>query len=144
MAYNVLIVDDSQPMRKVIKKVITASRFDVGNFFEANDGRQALSILKHHWIDLVLADYNMPGLNGLQLMEMMRMDDILRSIPVVIISTEGSRPRVDQFLGKGAAGYIKKPFTPEQVKATLDGVMGGAGFESPNTGANTNNDGCDF
>lgn len=124
MAYNVLIVDDSSPMRAVIKKIVKASGFDVGWFFEASNGREALKILDQEWLDLVLTDYNMPDINGLELLEEMKKDDALKSIPVIVITTEGSMERVEEFMEKGALDYIKKPFTPEKIKKKLKQVMG--------------------
>lgn len=124
MAYNILIVDDSTPMRAVIKKVVKASGFNVGQFFEAMDGHDALKVLNHEWIDLVLTDYNMPHMNGLELVEEMNKDEDLKSIPSIMITTEGSRERVQEFMAKGVMDYIKKPFTPEQIKQKLKQVMG--------------------
>lgn len=144
MAYNILIVDDSAPMRGVIKKIIKASKFDVGGFFEAADGRQALALLNEIWIDLILTDYNMPDIDGLQLLEKMQADDLLKSIPVVIFTTEGSRPRVEEFLAKGAAGYIKKPFTPEEIKAILDPIVGVTCNGITNASVVSSDDGFDF
>ncbi|MGD2149499.1 MAG: response regulator [Desulfobacterales bacterium] len=124
MAYNILIVDDSTPMRAVIKKIVKASGFNVGQFFEAANGREALDILNEEWLDLVLTDYNMPDMNGLELVEEMNKDDHLKSIPAVMITTEGSRERVEEFMAKGVIEYIKKPFTPEQIKQKLKHIMG--------------------
>ena len=124
MAYNVLIVDDSAPMRAIIKKVVSASGFDMGRFFEASDGRKALKVLEQEWLDLVLTDYNMPDMNGLELLEEMKKDDALKSIPVIMITTEGSEKRIEKFMEKGALDYIKKPFTPEEIKQKLKRVMG--------------------
>ena len=124
MAYNILIVDDSFPMRAVIKKVIKASGFAIGEFFEAGNGQEALNVLDEHWLDLVLTDYNMPDMNGLQLLKAMKHSDTLADIPVVIVTTDGSDRRVEEFLKQGAAAYIKKPFTPEQIKAHLNRILG--------------------
>ena len=124
MAYNILIVDDSLPMRSVIKKTVKASGFNVGQIFEAPNGREAMDILKGEWLDLVLTDYNMPDMNGLQLLVEMKKDDILRTVPVIMITTESSRERVEEFKEKGAVDYIKKPFTPEQIKNKLSLIMG--------------------
>jgi two-component system, chemotaxis family, chemotaxis protein CheY len=124
MAYNILIVDDSAPMRAVIKKIIKASGFDVGQFFEASNGLEALKVLSEEWLDLVLSDYNMPDMNGLELVEKMKNDETLKSMPVVMITTEGSRERFEEFMAKGIMGYIKKPFTPEQIKQKLMEIMG--------------------
>jgi len=124
MAFNVLIVDDSLPMRLVIQKTIKASGFKVGRIFQASNGREALKILEEEWLDLVLADYNMPEMDGLELVEEMKKNDLLKAIPVVMITTEGSRQRVEAFLEKGASDYIKKPFTPEKLRQKLNQIMG--------------------
>jgi two-component system chemotaxis response regulator CheY len=124
MAYNILIVDDSFPMRAVIKKVIRASGFNIGELFEAGNGKQALQILNEQWLDLVLTDYNMPDMNGLELLKAMKHQGTLADIPVVIVTTEGSDQRVEEFLNQGAAAYIKKPFTPEQIKSHLNRILG--------------------
>jgi two-component system chemotaxis response regulator CheY len=124
MAYNILIVDDSIPMRAVVKKVIKASGFDIGDFFEAGNGKEALQVLDEQWLDLVLTDYNMPDMNGLELLKAMKSSDTLADIPVVIVTTEGSELRMEEFLQQGATAYIKKPFTPEQIKAHLNRILG--------------------
>jgi two-component system, chemotaxis family, chemotaxis protein CheY len=95
-----------------------------------------LKVLSEEWLDLVLTDYNMPDMNGLELVEKMKKDETLKSIPVVMVTTEGSRERVDEFIAKGIMGYIKKPFTPEQIKQKLIEIMGGTkdGEESSENG----------
>jgi len=124
MAYNILIVDDSFPMRAVIKKVIKASGFDIGELLEAGNGKEALQVMDQQWLDLVLTDYNMPDMNGLELLKAMKASDTLADIPVVIVTTEGSEPRVEEFRSQGAVAYIKKPFTPEQIKSHLNQILG--------------------
>ena len=124
MAYNILIVDDSFPMRAVIKKVIKASGFDIGEFFEASNGKEALQVMDDQWLDLVLTDYNMPDMNGLELLKAMKRSDTLADIPVVVVTTEGSDLRVEEFLSQGATAYIKKPFAPEQIKSHLNRILG--------------------
>ena len=124
MAYNVLIVDDSLPMRAVVKKTIKASGFMVGKFYDAGNGKEALEILRQEWMDLVVTDYNMPDMNGLELLSHMKADEILKTIPVVVITTEGSQQRVKEFMEGGAADYIKKPFTPEEIRNKLSRIMG--------------------
>ena len=90
MGFNVLIVDDSSSMRAVIKKTIRVSGFNVSEYWEAADGIEALNILRNEWVDLVLSDINMPHMNGVQLISEMKKDEILKSIPVVMVTTEGS------------------------------------------------------
>lgn len=124
MAFNLLIVDDSLPMRALIKKIVKASGFDVGEYYQAGNGKEALKILNENWIDLVLTDYNMPEMDGLELLEAMQASETLRDLPVIIVSTEGSEERIQEFMEKGASGYIKKPFEPEEIKQNLNQVMG--------------------
>jgi two-component system, chemotaxis family, chemotaxis protein CheY len=126
MAYNVLIVDDSTPMRAVIKKVVKASGFNSGQIFEASNGKEALGLLENEWLDIVLTDYNMPEMDGLMLLEEMQKNETFKHIPVVMITTEGSKHRVEEFLKKGAVAYIKKPFSPEEIKHKLNHIMGEA------------------
>jgi len=104
MAFNVLIVDDSSTMRSVIKKIIKVSGFDVGTFLEAGDGVEALEVLQQDWVDLVLSDINMPNMNGLELIGKMGEDDMLKSIPVVMVTTEGSGEKIEKSKALGAAG----------------------------------------
>ncbi len=136
MSFNILIVDDSLPMRSVIKKTIKASGCKVGKLFEASNGREALDVLSKEWLDLVLVDYNMPDMNGLELMSEMQKDDLLKSIPVIMTTVEGSQKRVKEFLESGATDYIKKPFTPEETREKLNKILGGTtnGEESPDAG----------
>ncbi len=124
MAFNVLIVDDSASMRAVIKRSIKVSGFNVGEYWEAGDGRQALTVLKNQWVDIVLTDINMPNMNGMELVAEMKTDPVLGSIPVVMVTTEGREERVQESMELGASGYIKKPFLPEDVKRTLSDILG--------------------
>ncbi len=124
MAYNILVVDDSSPMRAVIRKTIEISGFSVGEYFDAANGLGALEILENNWVDLVVTDYNMPEMNGLELIEEMKRNELFSAIPIVVITTEGNEQMVQQFLEKGATGYIQKPFTPEDIREKLNGIIG--------------------
>ncbi len=124
MAFNVLIVDDSSSMRAVIKKVIKVSGFNVGNYFEAGDGIEALKTLENDWIDIVLSDINMPNMDGMSFLSEMKKNELFRSIPVVIITTEGSEAKIQESISLGASGYIKKPFSPVDIKKTLSRLIG--------------------
>ena len=124
MAFNVLIVDDSSTMRSVVKRAIKVSGFDVGEYWEAADGKEALEKLRLHWVDVVLTDINMPNLNGMELVARIKEDEVLRTIPVIMVSTEGSERKVQESIRLGASGYIKKPFHPEDIRRTLGEVMG--------------------
>ncbi len=124
MAFNVLIVDDSSSMRAIIKKVIKLSGFSVGKFLVAADGKEALKMLADEWVDLVLTDINMPNMNGMELVAEMKKDGLMRSIPVVMVTTEGSEKKMQEAMDLGASGYVKKPFLPEDIKRTLSSIMG--------------------
>jgi len=124
MAVNILVVDDSLPMRSVIMKTIKASGFGAANFFQAPDGAKALEELRSEWMDLVITDYNMPEMNGGELIMEMKKDDDLSSIPVIVVTTEGSREKVEEFEKMGADAYVKKPFTPEIIKEKLTQLLG--------------------
>ena len=123
MAYNILIVDDSAVARSVIGKVILLAKIDAGNIFCAANGEEALSILKNNWIDIVFTDINMPVMNGIELIDRMACDGILNTVPVIIISTEGSVTRIDELKAKGVRGYIRKPFTPEKICEVMRQIL---------------------
>lgn len=124
MAFNVLIVDDSSSMRAIVKKIIKVSGFNVGEFLAAADGKEALKVLKDEWVDIVLTDINMPNMNGMELIAEMKKDELIRSIPVVMITTEGSKKMMQEAMNFGASGYVKKPFLPEDIKRALSSIMG--------------------
>ena len=124
MGFNVLIVDDSGAMRKVIKKTIKISGFDVDNFYEAGNGKEALEVLKDNWVDVVLTDINMPEMDGITFLKLLKEDETSQGLPVIVISTEKREQRVQEAISLGASGYVKKPFRPEEIKNILIGVMG--------------------
>jgi two-component system, chemotaxis family, chemotaxis protein CheY len=123
MAYTVLVVDDSSSIRAIIKKIIKVSGFDVDTFFEASDGQDALAVMREKKVDVVLTDINMPNMNGLQLIARMKCQENLSAIPVVVVSTEGSEKKMDEAMSLGAAGYVTKPFVPEEIKHTLYTIL---------------------
>lgn len=123
MAYNVLIVDDSQTMRKVIRKTVSISGFEMGDCWEAGNGREALDILHSCWVDLILADLNMPVMNGLEMLRELKKGELHRHIPVILITTEGSEKRLEEAYALGIKGYIQKPFYPETIRDVLTRIM---------------------
>jgi len=139
MAYNVLIVDDSATMRALIRKVLVISGFDIGEYFEGANGKEALGILEKNWVDIILSDLHMPEMDGAALVEVLKKHQLWRNIPIVLITTE-SRPEVIKvFLNLGVQDYIKKPFHPETIRKKLTGILGEA--QTPDaSGTET----CDF
>lgn len=123
MAYNILLVDDSETVRAIITKTLALAGVETKTIFHAANGQEALDLLAVEWIDLVFADINMPVMNGVEMIDRMHEDGLLKTIPVVIVSTEGSRTRIDELKAKGVRAYIRKPFTPEVIRKIVDEVM---------------------
>ncbi len=124
MALNILLVDDSTTVRAVIARSLELAGVPVGNLHQAANGREALAILGREWIDLVFADINMPVMNGVEMIEKMREDGLLQTIPVIICSTEGSVSRIEQLRASGVRAYIRKPFTPELLRQVVEDTVG--------------------
>lgn len=124
MAYNILVVDDSETVRAVIAKAIEMADVDVKTLLKAGNGQEALDILGREWVDLVFADINMPVMGGMEMVKRMKADADLKDIPVVIVSTEGSQTRINGLMESGVRAFLRKPFTPEGLKTTIDGIMG--------------------
>lgn len=123
MGLNVLIVDDSVTVRSIIAKTLSLMDLPIEAIEQAANGREALEKLRAGWIDLVFTDINMPEMNGLDLVEAMRHDDILKTIPIIVVSTEGSEVRIDAMRRLGVP-YIRKPFAPERIKCVIEEVLG--------------------
>lgn len=124
MAYRLLIVDDSPAMRAYIRRVIDLCGFDVSTCFEAGDGEEALAVLRREWVDAILTDINMPGVDGEELLRRIAAEDLLRGVPAIIVSTDATRPRIERMLALGAKGYLTKPFRPEDLRAELERTLG--------------------
>lgn len=116
MAKRVLIVDDSAVMRKIVVRSLRQAGVEVGEVHEANNGVEALALVKEGLFDLILSDINMPMMDGLEFVRQLQGVDNAQGVPVVMITTEGSESRVVEALSCGARGYIRKPFTPDQVR----------------------------
>jgi two-component system chemotaxis response regulator CheY len=128
MAVNVLIVDDSGVMRSMIMKTIKLSGLQIGETHQAANGKEGLEALNEHWIDLVIADINMPVMNGEEMIDRMMESSEHKDIPIVVISTEGSKTRVERLQEKGAR-FIHKPFTPEKIRDTVKDLLGDGVFD---------------
>jgi two-component system chemotaxis response regulator CheY len=123
VAFRVLIVDDSTVMRAFIRRIMLLSGMETSEFLEAGNGDEALDVLRREWVDVVLTDINMPGMDGEQLLRRLEADDLLKSVPVVVVSTDGTETRIDRMLSLGARGYVKKPFLPETLREELERVL---------------------
>jgi two-component system chemotaxis response regulator CheY len=123
MAFSILIVDDSPAMRLFIRRVIDLSGFEVIDCLEAADGLEAMEELRKRWVDVVLTDINMPNMNGEELVREMSAHEVLKTIPVVVISTDSTESRIERLMALGARGYVRKPFLPETLREELERVM---------------------
>jgi len=123
MALDVLIVDDSAAIRKILQRVLIQAEVPLGKVHEAGDGLEALAALKLHTVGLILSDINMPNMDGLQLLCAVKAQLTTKHVPVIMITTEGSSTKVMEAVSLGAAGYVRKPFTAEQIKEKLTGLI---------------------
>ncbi len=111
-----LIVDDSSVMRKIVERALRQAGLDSMHVYEAGNGAEGLEILRSSPVDLILSDINMPAMDGLEFLKQIKAQNLAQGVPVVMITTESSEEHVKQAIAAGARGYIRKPFTPEQVK----------------------------
>ena len=119
-----LIVDDSSVMRKIIERSLPQAGIELGQVYEAGNGLEALAVLKDQAVNLVLCDINMPAMDGLEFVRQLPNAENAKDVPVVMITTEGSEGHVVQALSAGARGYIRKPFTADQIKEHILPVLG--------------------
>jgi len=119
MALDILIVDDSAAIRKILQRVLRQGEVPIGNIYEAGDGLEAMEALKTAQVNLILSDINMPNMDGLQLLGQLKAGGPWQNVPVVMITTEGSQSRVMEAVQLGAAGYVRKPFTADQIKEKI-------------------------
>jgi two-component system chemotaxis response regulator CheY len=120
---DVLIVDDSAAIRKILQRVLRQTDLNLGEIKEAADGIEAVEILKDRTFGLILSDINMPRMDGLQLLARIKEMDHLKNVPVIMISTEGGQGKVMEAVQLGATGYVRKPFTADQIKEKLAGFI---------------------
>ena len=123
MDSDVLVVDDSAAIRKILTRVLRQTGMAIQTIHEAGDGQEALAVMALHRIDLVLSDINMPKMDGLQLLASLKASPQWQEIPVVMITTEGGETKVAEAVRLGAAGYVRKPFTADQIKEKLVGIL---------------------
>ena len=122
---SVLIVDDSSVMRKIVGRSLRQAGLDLVQVLEASNGSEALSLARENPLDLILSDINMPLMDGLEFVRQLRGIESAQHTPVVMITTEAGEGHVVQALSLGASGYIRKPFTPEQIKERVIPLLRG-------------------
>jgi two-component system chemotaxis response regulator CheY len=120
---KILVVDDSSTMRRII--VNTLSRLGYKDVVQAADGQEAWDALQaNEDIGVVITDWNMPNMNGLELVKKIRAQDKYKAMPIIMVTTEGGKKEVIIALKAGVNNYIVKPFTPQVLKEKLEGVLG--------------------
>lgn len=120
---RILIVDDSSTMRRIIGNVVMQLGFGKEDFDEAEDGVKAWKLLSEGKYDVILTDWNMPNMNGLELVKKVRAEGNHQKTPIIMITTEGGKGEVIAALKAGVNNYIVKPFSAEILKEKLDGVL---------------------
>lgn len=131
MQKDVMIVDDSPAMRSFIKRTVVIGGLDVGRCLEAANGEEALSLLCNDTVDVILTDFNMPVMDGEQLVQNLRDSERLSRVPVIVISTDSTRQRMSRLQSLGVHGYLCKPFTPERLAQMLCDAVPGWGLRGP-------------
>ena len=116
MTKTVLIVDGSPVMRRVVERSLRLAGLELMRVLDAADAAEALALAQQHRLDLVLTDLNLSAMDGLDLMRNLRQNDVTRDVPIVVITSQAGESYVMEALALGARGYIRKPFTADQVK----------------------------
>lgn len=123
MSLNVLIVDDSPVMRKMVRRSLGMCGLPIGEIHEAGNGREALALLARQWVDVVIADINMPEMGGVEMVEHMAKDGLLARLPVVMVSSDRSEERVEHLKALGVRAYLSKPFKPEMFREVVEELL---------------------
>ena len=120
-----LIVDDSSVMRKIVERSLRQAGLQLGEVKEASNGAEALALLADSPVELIMCDINMPVMDGLEFVRRLKGVPNAKNVPVVMLTTEGGETHVVEALSAGARGYIRKPFTTDQVKEHVLPLLGG-------------------
>ena len=123
MAFNFLIVDDSATSRGIVKKTLKLTRLPLGEIWEAANGRQGLEQMKANWVDLVLADLNMPDMTGQEMIEAMGQDPLLSKLQVVVVSSEGNQSVLESLVKQGVKQVVRKPFEPGLLRDVIEQAL---------------------
>jgi|SRR5688572_17975228 two-component system, chemotaxis family, chemotaxis protein CheY len=118
---KILTVDDFSTMRRILKNILC--HLGYANVVEADDGTAALAVLQTQDIDFVISDWNMPNMNGLELLKAIRADDTLQHIPVLLVTAEALKENVVEAVKAGVNGYIVKPFTTETLREKIAAIF---------------------
>ena len=119
---TILVVDDFATMRRIVKGNLRQMGFS--KIVEAEDGQKALEELKKNEVDLIISDWNMPNMNGLEFLKAVRSDESFKQLTFVMLTAEGQKDNVMEAVKAGVSNYIVKPFTPDTFEEKLKKVLG--------------------
>jgi len=119
---QILLVDDSQTMRRILKNTLTKAGYN--GVLEAENGKEGLEILKEKKPDLVLLDWNMPVMNGLEFLKAAKAEESVKHIPVIMVTSISEKEKVVEAIRAGAADYTTKPFSPQTIKEKIQNQVG--------------------
>jgi two-component system, chemotaxis family, chemotaxis protein CheY len=122
---RVLVVDDFATMRKIVKNVL--KQINIDNVVEAENGKHALNVLKSEEVDLIISDWMMPEMTGIEFLKVCKDDDEKKKIPFIMVTAEGQKESVMEAIKSGVDNYIVKPFTPDKLKEAIDRARARAG-----------------
>lgn len=111
----ILLVDDSATMRRIQRNSLKSSGIDDSTIFEAEDGEQALKFMRDRKPALVLMDWNMPTMTGIDALREAKTDPAIKDIPVIMVTSESEKKRIIEAIQAGADNYVVKPFTPDTI-----------------------------
>lgn len=120
---TVLIVDDSSVMRKIVERSLRQAGLALEKVIEADNGVDALNLVQTNTVDLILSDVNMPKMDGIEFLRQIQSIESAKGIPVLMITTEGSEQKVVEAISLGARGYIRKPFSADQVRQQVTELL---------------------
>jgi len=115
---RVLVVDDFATMRKIIKNVL--KQISIDNVVEAENGKHALDVLKKEEIDLIISDWIMPEMTGIDFLKACKGDDEIKNVPFLMVTAEAQKDCIMEAIKSGVDNYIVKPFTPEKLQGAID------------------------
>jgi len=141
MPLNILFVDDSASMRKVLRKSIMMCHIGEVTFFEAENGQAALEVLKNEWVDLVFTDINMPVMDGFELVSNLNKDEIHQNTPIIVVTSDVSAENAEAAQKNNIKHIVYKPFRPEAIRELLINLLG---LEVDNDGDDSEFEGLDF
>lgn len=115
---KVLVVDDFATMRKIIKNVL--KQISIENVLEAENGKHALTILKNDSVDLIISDWIMPEMTGIEFLKACKGDEAIKKIPFIMVTAEAQKDNIMEAIKSGVDNYIVKPFTPDKLREAID------------------------